>query len=144
MVGPPDRRDTLQTAPAPTVAGTYDIVARTATSDDYRHVVATGPNSQLVTMCLQPDVSIGMEVHDDADQFLVVVNGTCTAIIDDTVRHAGPGDLIYVPAGAAHDIINAGHIPCRLYTIYTLAEHPDGLVQPTKESAAEYEAAHDH
>lgn len=128
----------------PVTAAVHDVVAHALRCDDYRHVLATGPFSQLVTMCLQPGVAIGMEVHADADQMLVVVAGAATAELDGVVSHAGPGQLVYVPAGVEHDIRNDGAEPVRLYTIYTPAEHPDGLVQPTKESALEYEASRDH
>jgi mannose-6-phosphate isomerase-like protein (cupin superfamily) len=46
-----------------------------------------------------------------------------------------------VPAGARHNVRNAGQGPLKLYTLYGPPEHKDGIVQSTK---AEAEARHHH
>ena len=46
-----------------------DIEADTVNNTDFRRVLYTSRFSQLVLMCLRPGEDIGMEVHDDVDQF---------------------------------------------------------------------------
>ena len=114
-----------------TIANTY-----------FRHVIYTGPHSQLVLMSLKPGEEIGMEVHPDNDQFLRFEEGEWEAIISDEKFSGGPGDCVIVPAGSYHNIINASNEKeLKLYTIYSPAHHPDGTIHKTKEEALQAEAA---
>ena len=101
-------------------------------NQNYRKVINTGKKSQLVVMCLLKDEEIGLETHQETDQFIVVVEGNCEAIVNNEGRALGEHDYLFVPAGAAHNIINTGDGVLKLYTVYSPAEHADGLVQKTK------------
>lgn len=46
-----------------------NIEKLTEENDDFRRVLYTGHNLQLVLMAIQPGEEIGEEVHDDRDQF---------------------------------------------------------------------------
>ena len=46
-----------------------NIETRTVENDDFRRVLYTGQNLQLVLMTLKPGEEIGEEVHEDRDQF---------------------------------------------------------------------------
>lgn len=108
----------------------------------FRRVLATGQNSQLVAMTLQPGEEIGAEVHDDGDQMFFVLSGGPAAItIGDETHTAPPETVAVVPAGLLHNVVNAGASALTLLTVYAPPEHPDGLVARTKEEA---EALHDH
>lgn len=116
-----------------------DIEKLTEENQDFRRVLYTGRNLQLVLMTLQPGEEIGEEVHEDRDQFFRIEEGE--GVIDiDGVENAVEDDIaVIVPAGARHNVRNTGDEPLQLYTIYGPPEHKDGIVQATK---AEAEARH--
>lgn len=108
---------------------------------DYRRVLYTGHNLQLVLMSLEPGEEIGEEVHDDRDQFFRVEEGSGEILIDGAVHPIEDDIAMIVPAGARHNVRNTGSEPLRLYTIYGPPEHVDGTVHETK---AEADASHEH
>ena len=118
-----------------------NIEEESLVNDNFRRVLYTGPNSQLVLMSLLPGEEIGMEVHT-LDQFIRVEKGTGLAILDGVEHQLADGSAIVVPAGANHNVINTSNSEdLKLYTVYSPAEHQDGIVFKTK---AEAEAAHEH
>lgn len=120
-----------------------NIETRTLANEAFRRVLFTAPHSQLVVMTLQPGEEIGTEVHGDGDQFFRVEAGHAEAILDGETYTLGDGDVIVIPAGTEHNVINmSGSEPLRLYTIYSPPQHPDGTVHLTKAEADEYELAH--
>ena len=104
-------------------------------SADFRRVLSTGPNAQLVVMSLPAGEEIGEEVHDDGDQVLSIVEGSGEAVLDDVPTQIGAGDLVLVPAGTKHNIRNVGTRDLKLYTVYAPPEHPDGTVHRTRAEA---------
>ena len=101
---------------------------------EFRRVLYTARNCQLVIMSLQPKEEIGAEVHQ-LDQFFRVEEGQGEAILDG-VRHAiSDGFAVLVPAGANHNIINTGNTPLKLYTLYAPPNHRDGVVHHTRDEA---------
>ena len=101
---------------------------------EFRRVLYTAKNCQLVVMSLKPKEEIGAEVHQ-LDQFFRVEKGTGEAILDG-VRHAiSDGFAVLVPAGANHNIINTGDTPLKLYTLYAPPNHRDGVVHHTRAQA---------
>jgi len=108
----------------------------TLENENFRKVLYTGPNSQLVVMALKPGEDIGAEVHEDHDQFFRFEQGTGQVIIDDNTYDVKDDDVIVVPGGANHNVINTSETEVmKLYTIYSPAEHRDGVVHATKEEA---------
>ena len=117
-----------------------NIEKRTVENEDFRHVLYTGHNLQLVLMTLKPGEEIGEEVHEDRDQFFRFEKGSCVVLIDGVENSVEEDFGVIVPAGARHNVRNTGAEALRLYTIYAPPEHLDGLVKATK---AEAEAAHE-
>ncbi len=111
-----------------------DIEVLTTENDDFRRVLYTAKNSQLVLMSLKPQEEIGEEVHH-LDQFFRVEEGTGEAVLDDLSTSIRAGSAIIVPAGAKHNIINTGNVPLKLYTIYSPPNHRDGVVHHTPQDA---------
>jgi len=103
-------------------------------NDNFREVLYTNKNSQLVLMSLKPGEEIGEEVHN-VDQFLRIESGSGEAILNDISHSIGDGSAILVPAGAKHNIINRGDTSMKLYTVYTPPEHKDKTIHATKEDA---------
>ncbi|NQV93320.1 cupin domain-containing protein [Candidatus Kaiserbacteria bacterium] len=108
-----------------------NIEKETLENTDYRRVLYTAKNSQLVLMNLQQGEEIGEETHH-LDQFLRFEQGTAQVILDG-VEHVVEVDFaVVVPAGTKHNVINTGQGELKLYSIYSPPEHKDGVVEHTK------------
>ena len=112
-----------------------NIETLTVENEDFRRVLYTGKNLQLVLMTLQPGCDIGEEVHEDRDQFFRFEKGIGIVDIDGTENRVEGDFAVIVPAGARHNVRNVGDEPLQLYTIYGPPEHLDGIVQTTKAEA---------
>lgn len=105
-------------------------------NENFRKVLYTGKRSQLVLMTLKPNEEIGMETHHDNDQFFRFEEGEGKAIIDGNEYILTAEDVIVVPVGAEHNIINtSGSAPLKLYTVYSPAHHKDGVMRATRAEA---------
>ncbi len=109
-------------------------------NDNFRKVLYTDKNSQLVLMSLLPHEEIGEEIHD-VDQFLRIEKGSGQAILNDIPHELIDGSIIIVPAGTRHNIVNTGADSMKLYTLYMPPHHRDGVIHKTK---AEAEADTEH
>lgn len=118
-----------------------DIEEKTVKSSDFRRVLYTGKNMQLVLMALKPGEEIGEEVHPDRDQFFRVEEGEGEVSIDGRQTKIKSDVAIVVPAGSRHNVKNTGDEPLKLYTLYAPPEHVDGTVHVTKSDA---QAAEEH
>ncbi|MFA5368956.1 MAG: cupin domain-containing protein [Candidatus Paceibacterota bacterium] len=113
-----------------------NIEKLTLENDNFRKVLYTSKHSQLVLMSLKPSEEIGMEVHEDNDQFLRIEKGNGKCIIDGNEYEISDGAAIIVPSGAQHNVINTSETEdLKLYTIYSPAHHKDGIIRATKEEA---------
>ena len=117
----------------------FTIATVAEQSADFRRVLWTGRHTQLVIMTLPVGGEIGDEVHEDTDQILTFVSGTGEARVGPDARKVTQGDLVVVPAGTQHNVVNTGPIPLVLYTVYGPPEHAEGAVHHTKEEADEAE-----
>ena len=110
-----------------------DIEDTTLANDNFRQVVFTAPYSQLVLMSLLPNEDIGMEVHADVDQFFRFELGEGKVILNGEEHVVKDGMAVVVPAGVNHNIINTSDVnKLKFYTIYSPANHKDGVVHQTK------------
>jgi mannose-6-phosphate isomerase-like protein (cupin superfamily) len=103
-------------------------------NDDFRRVLYTARNCQLVVMALKPQEEIGAEVHK-LDQFFRVEAGRGEAVLDGVTTSIQAGYAVVVPAGTRHNIINTGTEPLKLYTLYAPPNHRDGVVHHTRADA---------
>lgn len=101
---------------------------------EFRKVLYTARNCQLVLMALKPQEEIGAEVHQ-LDQFFRVEQGTGEAVLDGVRTPIRAGFAVLVPAGTRHNIVNTGAEPLKLYTLYAPPNHRDGVVHPTRADA---------
>ena len=127
-----------------------DIEKDTLDNETFRTVLFTGDHSQLTVMSLQAGEEIGLEAHDDRDQFIRLERGTAKLVMGPAQdqldeEHTLEDDwAAIIPAGTWHNVINVGDGPLKLYSIYSPAEHPDGTVHRTKAEADAAEDAHGH
>ncbi len=113
-----------------------NIEKATLENNNFRKVLYTSKYSQLVLMSLKPGEEIGMEVHEENDQFFRFEQGKGKCIIDGNEYELSDGVAVVVPAGAQHNVINTSKTEeLKLYTIYSPAHHKDGIVRATKEEA---------
>lgn len=113
-----------------------NIEKLTLANNNFRQVLYTAKYCQLVLMSLAPNEEIGMEVHEEGDQFFRFEKGEGKVIIDETEYMVGDGDSVIVPAGAQHNVINtSGADALNLYTIYAPPHHQDKVLRATKAEA---------
>ena len=113
-----------------------NIERDTLKNRNFRKVIYTGKNSQLVLMSLKPKEEIGLETHPENDQFLRFEGGTGRVIVDDSKYTVKDGDAVVIPAGARHNVINTSpEEELKIYTIYSPPHHKDGTIHKTKEQA---------
>lgn len=119
----------------------YDtnIEQQTLENTNFRKVLWTSEQQQLVVMSISVGGEIGEEVHSENDQFIRIEQGSAKALIDGRSIELGDDDVIIIPRGAEHNVINTGESDLKLYTIYSPPHHKDGTVHPTKEYADAHE-----
>ncbi|MBI4120733.1 MAG: cupin domain-containing protein [Parcubacteria group bacterium] len=113
---------------------TTNIEKLSIENENFRKVLYTDKNSQLVLMSLNPGEDIGEEVHD-VDQFLRIERGTGSAVLNGVTHELHDGSVVLVPAGVKHNILNGNSSPMKLYTLYMPPHHRDGVVHTTKAEA---------
>jgi mannose-6-phosphate isomerase-like protein (cupin superfamily) len=121
-----------------------DIEKETKENTNFRKVLFTGPQSQLVVMSLKPGEDIGEEVHNDIDQFIRIEEGKGKVVLDGEETAIKDDWATVIPAGTKHNVINTSQEKeLKLYTIYSPPEHKDGTIHKTKEEAMADEHHHD-
>ena len=122
-----------------------NIEEKTKENSNFRTVLYTGSHMQLVVMSLKPGEDIGMEVHDNVDQFFRFESGEGKVIMNGEESLVGAEMVAIVPAGTQHNIVNTSETEdLKLYTIYAPANHPEGTVHVTKEEAMAAEEEKHH
>ena len=108
-----------------------NIEKETLENTDYRRVLYTAKNSQLVLMTIEPGDEIGEEVHE-LDQFIRLEAGVATVVLNDESHEVPADSAVVIPAGVKHNVINSGTEPLKLYSVYAPPEHKDQTVHATK------------
>lgn len=112
-----------------------NVEQATANNQDFRRVLFTGTNSQLVVMSIPPGGEVGQETHTYTEQTLFFQSGTGEAILDGKATPIGPGDVVVVTPGTQHNFRNTGDVPLQIFTTYAPPNHIDGRVHRTKADA---------
>lgn len=107
-----------------------NIEKQTLKNKNYRKVINTTKQMQLVLMSIPSGEEIGMEIHPKTTQFIRVESGNGVAIINNIKINLKDGDAIVIPSNTKHNIISKKDL--KLYTIYSPPEHPDMLVERNK------------
>src|SRR5689334_7353744 len=112
-------------------ARVIDVKDQAKDSEAFRKALFTTDRSQLVIMSLRSGEDIGEETHE-ADQLLYAVKGEGTAVIEGMKHTFEKGDILCVPAGTRHNIVNTREEPMKLFTVYSPPQHLPGTIQRTK------------
>ena len=118
---------------------TLPIVKMAKENEEFRQVIWTGDNTQLVLMAVHAGGEIGGEVHQGHDQLLYFVEGEGEATIGDTTVPVQAGEMSIVPSGVYHNFRNTGNVMLKLYTTYCPPEHAPGTEHETKDQADAHE-----
>jgi mannose-6-phosphate isomerase-like protein (cupin superfamily) len=102
---------------------------------DFRRVVYTGDKVQFTLMHLPPDGEIGAETHENVEQVFFCASGGGKTIFDGEERSFGDGDVLVIPPGTKHNIVNVGMAPLKFFTSYTPPNHLPNIVHHTKADA---------
>ena len=107
----------------------------TQANTNFRKVVFTGLNSQLVLMSIPPGGEVGEETHKYTEQTLFFLSGTGEGELNGAQFPIVPGDVVVVVPGTDHNFWNTGKIPLQIYTTYAPPNHLPGLIEATKADA---------
>lgn len=110
-----------------------NIEKLTKENDNFRKVISTNKHLQLVLMSLKPKEEIGLEVHNNLDQFFRIEEGEGKAIMNGVEVKLHDGSVVIIPAGTQHNIINtSGDKALKLYSIYAPRNHPPNRLDKNK------------
>lgn len=118
-----------------------DIESQSIGNTEYRRTLWTGRHLQLTVMSIDVGDDVGLEVHPDNDQFLRVEQGRGRTRMGPAeedlhfVREVEDDDIIMVPAGTWHNVINTGDKPLKLYALYGPPDHEPATVHPAHRDA---------
>lgn len=109
-----------------------NIEKLTIANKNYRKVLYTTEQTQLVLMSLLPSEDIPLEKHNNTTQFIRIEQGTCVTYIGNDPKEMKQsrlkdGDIIIVPANTYHYVKPTTEL--KLYTLYSPPEHPKNLIQ---------------
>ena len=114
----------------------HDFIKEAKHNTDWKVAFATGEQEQVVFMSISPHTNpnneIGEEVHP-FDQVILIVQGKAMAVLNQKSTQVGSGDLIFVPRGTKHNVINMGKkSELKLVSFYSQNDIPRDAVYKTK------------
>jgi mannose-6-phosphate isomerase-like protein (cupin superfamily) len=125
-----------------------DIEKATLENEDYRRVIYTPGYQQLVLMSIPVGQDIELEIHPEVDQFFRIERGLAEFHFgkdEEKVIQVKDGFSVTVQHGTYHRVVNIGHEPLKLYTIYSPPNHKQGHVDhvrpPSENKGNKYKKA---
>ncbi|MCB9666264.1 MAG: mannose-1-phosphate guanylyltransferase/mannose-6-phosphate isomerase [Alphaproteobacteria bacterium] len=76
-----------------------------------------GPGWAVKRLEVRPGEALSLQVHAHRAERWVVVSGTPAVELDGVVRTLAPGEVVEVPAGCAHRLVNDGTVPACLVEV---------------------------
>ncbi len=108
-------------------------------NENWKLAFFTGKDAQIVFMNITPATNpaneIGMETHK-FDQIIFVVEGNGNAILDGKPTLVKSGDMIFIPQGVAHNVINMNkNKPLKILSVYSATDIPANSTYKKKSDA---------
>lgn len=122
-----------------------DLEEATEQNNTYRTALWTGDYLQLTLMSLKPGEDVGLEIHEDTDQFFMLEEGRGVVSMGETKdnlnikRTIREGYGFIIPANTWHNFTNTGNRSAKLFSLYAPPHHPFGTIHKTKKDAEEAE-----
>ncbi|MEG0275451.1 MAG: cupin domain-containing protein [Coprobacillus sp.] len=109
-------------------------------NQNYRTAFWTGQHLQLTLMSIPVCDEIGLEIHNETDQYIRIEEGYGYVMVGKEQCQMNEwqlctGEAVFIPAGMWHNIINIGNCPLKLTSVYGPPRHPFGTIHTTKEEA---------
>ena len=104
----------------------------------FRKAIWTGEHLQITVMSIPAGSEIGLEMHNDLDQFIRIEYGIASVYMGKSksevkfISNVNPNYAVVIPAGSWHNIINQQNVPLKVYSIYAPPQHPVGTIHRTK------------
>lgn len=115
---------------------TKSIEKDTNENTNFRKVLFTSKDLQLVLMSLKPGEEIGIEIHKTIDQFFRVESGEGAVIFNGKKFPIVAESAFIVPQGTEHNVINTSKSEeLKLYSIYSPPRHNKDTIHKTKKDA---------
>lgn len=111
------------------------FIKATKDNENFRRVLFTGKNSQLVVMSIPPGGEVGKETHKYTEQTLFFLSGKGEGEFNSESFTIVAGDVVVVVPGTEHNFRNTGTEDLKLYTVYAPPNHIDGRIHKTKADA---------
>ncbi len=98
----------------------------------------TGKYLQMTLVSLDCGEDIGVECHDDADEYIRVERGNGVITTGNSrdcmwnKKRLCEGDSVFIPAGTWHNITNCGRGTLKISSIYAPPHHPKCTVEKHK------------
>ena len=115
-----------------------DIHSETLCNNNFRASIWTGKHLQVTVMSIPVGGEIGLEFHNDLDQFIRIESGCAAVYMGKTkqnvklVGRINSNYAIVIPAGTWHNVINSCSCPLKVYSVYAPPQHPLGTIHKTK------------
>ena len=122
-----------------------NIAKMVSQNNNFRTTVWTGCHSQMTLMCIPGCDEIGLEVHPHSDQIIRIEQGRACVKMGECKERLHfcqklcVGEVVFIPAGIWHNIINMEDAPLKLSVIYAPPNHPRGTIHRTKADAEKEE-----
>lgn len=112
------------------------MVIKAKANQNWKVAFATAKNGQVVFMDVSPNTNpkneVGMETHP-FDQIIIVAEGKGKAVFNGKESTFKAGDMIVIPQGTAHNIINLNaNQPLKIISIYSDRDIPANSVYEKK------------
>lgn len=109
-----------------------DIKQYALENEFYRRVVFTGSHSQLVVMNIRKGEQTETE-SQDADTIVFIVKGKGKSILERRSRDIGKHDLVLVPKGKVHSLLNSAHRSLKVIAVCAPPVFAEGEIQNTRD-----------
>ena len=130
-----DRKDCKDLGAQPMLINMH---SETLCNHNFRTAIWTGEYLQVTVMSIPAGGEIGLEMHDDLEQFIKIESGCAAVYMGDAKQNVkligkiNANYAILIPAGTWHNIINACSFPLKVYSIYAPTQHSFGTIHQTK------------
>jgi mannose-6-phosphate isomerase-like protein (cupin superfamily) len=119
----------------------HHIFDKAQFNENWKVPMATGEEAQIVIMSVSPQTNpnneVGMETHA-FDQVIFIISGNAKVILDKKEQLVKKGDMIFVPLGTAHNVINLnGNKPLKLMSVYSQKDMPDVIFKTQNDEGQE-------
>lgn len=91
---------------------------------NFRTAIWTGHYAQMTLMCIPVCSDIGLEIHPDTDQIIRIEQGMALVKMGHHKNELNfqfevcDSDIIFVPAGTWHNVVNVGRMPLKVSSVY--------------------------